>query len=153
MKRLFSSVFALSLVISMAAQPLDMELLKGMKVRSIGPGGMSGRVTAIDVERRNDAVFYIGTASGGLWKTENGGVNFKPLFDKEEVSSIGALAINPSNEDVIWAGTGEGNPRNSLNGGYGIYKSLDGGRNWTQWDLTGKIRISEISFPVQQLLT
>ena len=108
-----------------------MELLKGMKARSIGPGGMSGRVTAIDVEKRNNAVFYVGTASGGLWKTENGGINFTPLFDKEAVSSIGALNIDPSNEDVLWAGTGEGNPRNSLNGGYGIYKSLDGGRNWT----------------------
>ena len=125
MKRIFSSVFVLSIIVSMAAQPLDMELLKGMKARNIGPGGMSGRVTAIDVEQRNDAIFYIGTASGGLWKTENGGINFKPLFDKEEVSSIGALAIDPSNEDVVWAGTGEGNPRNSLNGGYGIYKSLD----------------------------
>ncbi|MDF1576207.1 MAG: hypothetical protein P1P86_13545 [Bacteroidales bacterium] len=131
MKRFFSSVFMLLLIISLKAQPLDMELLQGMKARSIGPGGMSGRVTAIDVENRNNAVFYIGTASGGLWKTENGGVNFTPLFDREEVSSIGALAIDPSNEDIIWAGTGEGNPRNSLNGGYGIYKSLDGGRNWT----------------------
>jgi len=115
-----------------------------MKARSIGPGGMSGRVTAIDVERRNDAVFYIGTASGGLWKTENGGVNFTPLFDKEEVSSIGALAIDPSNEDVIWAGTGEGNPRNSLNGGHGIYKSLDGGRNWTLMGLESTRHIHRI---------
>ena len=144
MKRFFSSGFVLSIVVSMAAQPLDMELLKGMKARSIGPGGMSGRVTAIDVESRNDAVFYIGTASGGLWKTENGGVNFKPLFDKEEVSSIGALDIDPSNEDVVWAGTGEGNPRNSLNGGYGIYKSLDGGRNWTLMGLENTRHIHRI---------
>ncbi len=131
MKQFLFSIFIFLLVVSMGAQPLDMELLKGMKARSIGPGGMSGRVTAIDVESRNDAVFYIGTASGGLWKTSNGGVNFKPVFDKEQVASIGALAIDPSNEDVVWAGTGEGNPRNSLNGGYGIYKSLDGGRNWS----------------------
>jgi photosystem II stability/assembly factor-like uncharacterized protein len=131
MKHFLLSVPVLFFVVVLTAQPLDMELLKGMKARSIGPGGMSGRVTAIGVERRNDAVFYIGTASGGLWKTENGGINFMPLFDKEEVSSIGALAIDPSNEDIVWAGTGEGNPRNSLNGGYGIYRSLDGGRNWT----------------------
>jgi len=144
MKRFFSSVFVFSIGMSLAAQPLDMDLLKGMKARSIGPGGMSGRVTAIDVEHRNDAVFYIGTASGGLWKTENGGVNFTPLFDEEEVSSIGALAINPSNEDVIWVGTGEGNPRNSLNGGYGIYKSLDGGRNWTLMGLEASRHIHRI---------
>ena len=144
MKRFISSVFILSILLSVAAQPLDMELLKGMKARSIGPGGMSGRVTAIDVENRNDAVFYIGTASGGLWKTDNGGVNFKALFDKEEVASIGALAIDPSNEDVVWAGTGEGNPRNSLNGGYGIYKSLDGGRNWSLMGLEATRHIHRI---------
>ena len=144
MKRFFSAIFALFIVVSMIAQPLDMELLKGMKARNIGPGGMSGRVTAIDVESRNDAVFYIGTASGGLWKTENGGINFNPLFDKEEVSSIGALAIDPSNEDVVWAGTGEGNPRNSLNGGYGIYKSLDGGRNWILMGLESTRHIHRI---------
>ncbi len=144
MTRYSSSLFVLFIVLSLGAQPLDMELLKGMKARSIGPGGMSGRVTAIDVESRNDAVFYIGTASGGLWKTENGGINFTPLFDKEEVASIGALAIDPTNDDVIWAGTGEGNPRNSLNGGYGIYKSLDGGRNWTLMGLESTRHIHRI---------
>ena len=122
MKRFLFAILVLSTGMMVTAQPLDMELLKGMKARSIGPGGMSGRVTAIAVERRNDAVFYIGTASGGLWKTGNGGINFKPVFEKEKVSSIGAVAIDPSNEDIVWAGTGEGNPRNSLNGGYGIYK-------------------------------
>ena len=144
MKRKLSSALMLFSLVTLAAQPLDMDLLKGMKARSIGPSGMSGRVTAIDVEHRNDAVFYIGTASGGIWKTDNGGINFKPLFDKEQVSSIGALAINPSNEDVIWAGTGEGNPRNSLNGGYGIYKSLDGGRNWTLMGLENTRHIHRI---------
>lgn len=130
-KRFLFAILAFLIGMTVTAQPLDMELLKGMKARSIGPGGMSGRVTAIAVEHRNDAVFYIGTASGGLWKTKNGGVNFTPIFEKEKVSSIGAVAIDPSNEDIVWAGTGEGNPRNSLNGGYGIYKSLDGGRSWT----------------------
>ncbi len=112
------------------AQSLDMEYLKVMKARNIGPGGMSGRVTAIDVELDNPAVFYVGTASGGIWKTSNGGVNFSPIFDDQEVANIGSLALDPSNNDIIWAGTGEGNPRNSLNGGRGIYKSLDGGRSW-----------------------
>jgi photosystem II stability/assembly factor-like uncharacterized protein len=144
MKRSIFFILLTLPVFSLQAQKLDMELLKGMKARSIGPGGMSGRVTAIAVERRNDAVFYIGTASGGLWKTGNGGINFRPVFDKEEVSSIGALAIDPSNEDVVWAGTGEGNPRNSLNGGYGIYRSLDGGRNWTLMGLENTRHIHRI---------
>lgn len=130
MKQVISSILFLLFFGPTFAQQLDMELLKGMEARSIGPGGMSGRVTAIDVQKDDASVFYVGTASGGLWKTENGGTNFSPLFDQEQVASIGALAIDPSNPDVIWAGTGEGNPRNSLNGGYGIYKSLDGGRSW-----------------------
>ena len=144
MKRLIFSFLLIVPVFSLQAQKLDMELLKGMKARSIGPGGMSGRVTAIAVERRNDAVFYIGTASGGLWKTGNGGINFRPVFDEEEVSSIGALAIDPSNEDVVWAGTGEGNPRNSLNGGYGIYRSPDGGRSWNLMGLENTRHIHRI---------
>ena len=130
MKHLISTFLTFLLFGSLMAQPLDMELLKGMKARNIGPGGMSGRVTAIDVQLENPSVIYVGTASGGLWKSENGGTNFSSIFDKESVASIGALTIDPSNPDVIWAGTGEGNPRNSLNGGYGIYKSLDGGRSW-----------------------
>jgi hypothetical protein len=121
---IFATCFAFS-------QTLDMDYLKGMKARSIGPGGMSGRVTAIDVDPGDASTFYVGTASGGLWKTTNGGTNFKPIFDDQDVASIGALAVDPSNPDVIWAGTGEGNPRNSLNGGYGVYKSLDGGRSWS----------------------
>ncbi|MEM7106811.1 MAG: hypothetical protein AAF519_01200 [Bacteroidota bacterium] len=107
-----------------------MELLKGMKPRSIGPAGMSGRVTAIDALHTNPDLIYVGTASGGLWKSESGGIDWEPVFDQEKVLSIGAVAIQQSNSDVVWAGTGEGNPRNSLNGGYGLYKSLDGGKNW-----------------------
>lgn len=113
-----------------SAQTLDMEKLKGMKARSIGPGAMSGRITAIDVVVNDRDVMYVGSASGGLWKTTSGGVNWEPIFDKEAVMSIGAVAIQQSNPSVIWVGTGEGNPRNSLNGGYGIYKSMDGGKSW-----------------------
>jgi len=130
MKHLITSVVLLFFATILFSQTLDMEYLKGMKARNIGPGGMSGRVTAIDVQLDDASLFYVGTASGGLWKTVNGGTNFKPVFDDQEVASIGAVAIDPSNPDVIWVGTGEGNPRNSLNGGFGIYKSLDGGRNW-----------------------
>ena len=112
------------------AQRLDMDLFKSMKTRSIGPAGMSGRVTAIDVVTDNPQVMYVGTASGGLWKSVSGGVEWEPIFDKQGSLSIGAVAIQQSNPDVIWAGTGEGNPRNSLTGGYGLYKSLDAGKTW-----------------------
>ena len=127
MKSLFTLVFALlgSVVI---AQDFSMELSKDLKPRNIGPGGMSGRVTAIDAVYENPDIIYAGTASGGLWKSTSGGIKWDPIFDNEKTASIGAVAITQSNPDVIWVGTGEGNPRNSLNGGYGVYKSIDGGK-------------------------
>ncbi len=112
------------------SQEFSMDLAKGIKPRAIGPAGMSGRVTAIDVQLTNPDVMYVGTASGGLWKSTSGGIKWKPIFEKEKTASIGAVAIQQSNPSVIWVGTGEGNPRNSLNGGYGVYRSLDGGKSW-----------------------
>ena len=130
----FYTFLLLLIQMSLAAQNFSTELLKDMKPRSIGPGGMSGRVTSIDVVHDNTDIMYVGTASGGLWKSESGGVKWEPIFENEATASIGAVAIQQSNPSVIWAGTGEGNPRNSLNGGYGIYRSLDGGHSW---DLMG----------------
>ncbi|MDB4286294.1 hypothetical protein N9933_03235, partial [bacterium] len=113
-----------------SGQQLDMAKLKKMAPRSIGPAGMSGRVTSVAVVRDQPAVIYIGTASGGLWKSESGGTTWDPIFDKEDVASIGSVAIDPTNASIIWAGTGEGNPRNSQSSGYGIYKSMDAGKTW-----------------------
>ncbi len=113
------------------AQTLEMDKLKGIDVRSIGPAGMSGRVTSIDVVHSQPHIMYVGSASGGLWKSESGGISWEPIFDKQKVLSIGAVAVQQDNPDVVWAGTGEGNPRNSLNGGFGLYKSLDAGKTWS----------------------
>ena len=107
-----------------------MDLLKEMEPRNIGPGGMSGRVTSIDVVTNDTDIMYVGTASGGLWKSTSGGIKWDPIFDNEATASVGAVAIQQSNPSVIWVGTGEGNPRNSLNGGYGVYRSLNGGKTW-----------------------
>jgi photosystem II stability/assembly factor-like uncharacterized protein len=134
MKQLFSFLFLL-ISLTLSAQEFNMDLVKNMKPRNIGPGGMSGRVTSIDVVQSNPDIMYVGTASGGLWKSTSGGIKWDPIFDKEVTASIGAVAIQQSNPSVIWVGTGEGNPRNSLNGGYGIYKSLDGGKNWMSMGL------------------
>ena len=112
-----------------------MDILKDMEPRNIGPGGMSGRVTAIDVVINDPDVMYVGTASGGLWKSTSGGIKWQPIFNDQPTASIGAVAIQQSNPSVIWIGTGEGNPRNSLNGGYGVYKSLDGGKTWQSMGL------------------
>ncbi len=129
MKKLITLLFlcATSLLFS---QEFSMDMVKNMKPRNIGPGGMSGRVTSIDVVESNPEIMYVGTASGGIWKSTSGGVKWEPIFEKELTASIGAVAIQQSNPSVIWAGTGEGNPRNSLNGGFGIYKSLDAGKTW-----------------------
>ena len=125
-----TAVYILILITGTAFAQLDMTKLKEMKARSIGPAGMSGRVTAIDVVLSAPDVMYVGTASGGLWKSESGGIDWTPIFDDQKVASIGDVVIDQSNPDVIWVGTGEGNPRNSQTSGYGVYKSLDGGKNW-----------------------
>ncbi|MEL6535644.1 MAG: hypothetical protein AAFQ98_09550 [Bacteroidota bacterium] len=129
-KRLLVVSFAIVLGWTASAQTLDMDQFENMKARNIGPAGMAGRVTAIDVVTDDPNVMYIGAASGGVWKSTSGGIKWEPIFEEEKTASIGAIAIQQSNPDVIWVGTGEGNPRNSLNGGFGIYKSLDGGHSW-----------------------
>ena len=117
------------------AQKLDMEALKNMAPRNIGPAGMSGRVTSIDVVTDQPDVMYVGTASGGVWKSTSGGIDWEPIFNDQTTASIGAVAIQQSNPSVVWVGTGEGNPRNSLNGGDGIYRTLDGGNTWQKMGL------------------
>ncbi|SOE19866.1 Uncharacterized protein SAMN06298216_0367 [Spirosomataceae bacterium TFI 002] len=123
---------------------LDMALFKDLKFRSIGPGTMSGRVTSIDAVWANPDIIYVGTASGGVWKTENGGTTWESIFDKNPIINIGAVAIQQSNPAVIWAGTGEGNPRNSINLGAGIFKSMDGGKTWKSMGLEKTVIIHRI---------
>ncbi len=112
------------------AQKPDFSQLENMKARSIGPAGMSGRIVAIDALIENPDIIYAGAASGGVWKSEDGGTTWDPVFDEQKLINIGALKICQSNPDIIWVGTGEGNPRNSINIGGGLYKSLDGGKTW-----------------------
>lgn len=134
MKNLFKQAVALLFLLLMAAginaQQLDMDLLKGITPRNIGPAGMSGRITAIDVVESNTQVIYVGSASGGLWKSVSGGVSWEPIFDEYGAASIGAIDIYQKNPSIVWVGTGEGNPRNSQTSGRGVYKSIDGGRTF-----------------------
>ncbi len=122
-------------LLNIQAQDLHKDLLEKIKIRNIGPAGMSGRVTAIDVDLSDEDRIFIGTASGGVWSSENGGITWDPIFDEAETQSIGSLKINQNNPDEIWVGTGEGNPRNSHNSGGGIYKTIDGGKNWHRMGL------------------
>ncbi len=117
------------------SQDLDETYWKALAPRAVGPAGMSGRITAIDVHPQDRDMIYAGSASGGLWKSTNGGVSFEPIFDGEKYLSIGAVAVSDANPNIVWAGTGEGNPRNSANYGGGIYRSLDGGTTWEMMGL------------------
>ena len=143
MKHLFYSLFLFCGTLSFA-QEVSPKWLSNTPARNIGPGGMSGRVTTIDVVNNAPDNIYVGTASGGVWKSTSGGIDWTPIFDDQVTASIGALAIQQSNPDVIWVGTGEGNPRNSLNGGYGIFKSLDGGKTWQSMGLENTRHIHRI---------
>jgi len=141
----FSLLFVLAIMSSISfAQSLTMEQINGIKARNIGPAGMSGRVTAIDVVTINPDIIFIGTASGGVWKSESGGVSWEPIFENQDFASVGALKIDQNAPDVIWVGTGEGNPRNSQSSGNGIYKSMDGGKTWKHMGLTKTRNIHRI---------
>ena len=127
-----------------AAPQLTDVLFKNFKARAIGPAVMGGRVSDIAIDPRNPFVFYVGLAHGGLFKTGDNGVTFDPVFDKQPVLSIGAVALAPSDSDVIWVGTGEANDRNSSGWGNGVYRSTDGGENWQNVGLKDSRAIGRI---------
>jgi photosystem II stability/assembly factor-like uncharacterized protein len=128
-----------------AAPPALTEVLfKNLKARSIGPAVMGGRVSDIALDPRNPFVFYVGQAHGGVFKTGNNGVSFDPIFDKQPTLSIGAIAVAPSDSDVIWVGSGEANDRNSSGWGNGVYRSTDGGDNWQNVGLKDSRAIARI---------
>ena len=151
MKRHFPLITALCLLVASATQAQEAIPLKGdelfgsLRARQIGPALMSGRITDVEGHPTDPKIMYIGAAGGGVWKSNDGGVTFKPVFDKHN-QSIGALAVDPKSPDqVVWAGTGEVWTRNSVSIGDGIYKTEDGGQNWTKSGLEKSERISSIS--------
>jgi len=123
----------------------DSETISGLGARNIGSATMSGRIAAVDaVQEGQRLTIFVGAASGGVWKSLNGGATYKPVFDKQPVQSIGAVTIDPKNPKVIWVGTGEAWTRNSVSIGDGVYKSTDGGENWTNMGLKNSERIAKI---------
>ena len=126
------------------AQKVSLEQFKNLKPRNIGPAGMSGRITTIDVVLDNPNIIYLGSASGGVWKTENSGNTWTPVFDDQPTQNIGTVAVQQSNPNVVWVGTGEGNPRNSVNIGEGMFKSLDAGKTWKRMGLENTRNIHRI---------
>lgn len=125
--------------------PIDSETFGGFEARSIGPAAMGGRIAAVDaVQEGQRLTIYVGSASGGVWKSVNGGTTFTPVFDKQPSQSIGAVAIDPSNSKAVWVGTGESWMRNSVSVGTGVYRTLDGGDNWQLMGLPDSEHISRI---------
>lgn len=123
----------------------DSATISGLPARNIGSAAMSGRIAAVTaVDEDGKLTVFAGAASGGVWKSVNGGTTFKPVFDREAVQSIGAIAIDPSNHKTVWVGTGEAWTRNSVSIGDGIYKSTDGGENWSNLGLKDSEHIAKI---------
>jgi photosystem II stability/assembly factor-like uncharacterized protein len=110
---------------SPSASPLD-----ALQFRSVGPRVSGGRLGAVAGTDADSSLYYAGAAGGGVWKTVNAGQSWEPVFDKQDVQSIGAVAIDPSHVNTVWVGTGEGAPRNDVMQGDGVYRSTDGGKSW-----------------------
>src|SRR6266700_4307059 len=117
------------------AGPVTTEQLRALSWRSIGPANMGGRVSEITLVPGRPSPFFVGTGTGGLFKTANGGTTFSPAFDDQPVLSIGSVAIAPSDPQIVYVGTGEGNGRNSSTWGDGVYKSTDGGATFAHLGL------------------
>lgn len=118
--------------------------LTSLKLRSIGPALMSGRVVGLAVHPDNRSKYYVAVACGGVWKTENAGISWKPIFDGEGSYSIGCITMDPKNPNTLWVGSGENNSQRSVGYGDGVYKSIDGGRSWVNVGLKTSEHIAKI---------
>src|SRR5947208_1266526 len=138
-------MFAQEAAPAQQAVKVDSDSISGLEARNIGPAVMSGRIAAMDATTENGRLtLYVGAATGGVWKSFNGGTTFKPIFDKQPVQAIGAVTIDPKNPKTVWVGTGESWMRNSVSIGDGIYRSDDGGENWTNMGLRESEHIVKI---------
>jgi photosystem II stability/assembly factor-like uncharacterized protein len=137
-------------VLLVAWQPtaprLTADLVRDLKIRNIMGTFSSGRIADVAVDPRNRSVWYVATASGGLWKTENHGVTFEPIFDQAGAYSLGCVAVDPKNPDIVWVGTGENQAQRAIGWGDGVYKSTDAGKTWKNMGLPHSEHIAKILF-------
>src|SRR6478672_4730603 len=125
--RLVSTLAGVALAAPRSAQTLDTTIVNAFRWRAVGPSNFMGRLSDVQGLPSPSKTIYVAAASGGIWKTTNAGISWRPLFDDKDVSAFGMLAIAPSDTNVIYAGTGEPNSRNTIEPGNGMYKSTDGG--------------------------
>src|SRR5262250_1582723 len=134
LKFVLAIAFCGSAFAQQASAPFNSGTISGLGARNIGSAAMSGRISAIAGVREPSGkiTLFVGAASGGVWKSDDGGTRFRPVFDEQPVQSIGAIALDPKNSKNVWVGTGESWTRNSVSIGDGIYKSTDGGETWSR---------------------
>ena len=156
MKKIFSLVLFFAPIVNHAQKTVSQKeenknplstssTYSALKFRSVGPALVSGRISDIVVNPAKKSQWYIAVASGGVWKTDNAGITFNPLFDAQSSFSIGCIAMDPNNTNVIWVGTGENNNQRSVAYGDGVYKSDDGGKSWTNMGLKNSEHIGKIA--------
>src|SRR5579884_79284 len=136
---------AVFLIVAASAFAADInDTFKDLKFREIGPAVMGGRIDDFAVVESNPDIIYVGSASGGIFKTVNGGITWEPLFDDQPTSTIGDITIAPSDPSIVWVGSGEANNRQSSSWGNGVYKSTDGGKTWMRMGLEKTMAIGRI---------
>ena len=138
------AVSALTLSAQTSQPPLAAADLAALRPRNIGPANMSGRFVDLAVVEKDPYTFYAASATGGIFRTTDNGVTFAPVFEKQAVHSIGAIAVNQQNPNILWVGTGERANRQSSSWGDGIYKSTDAGKTWTNVGLRDSHHIGRI---------
>jgi len=124
--------------------PMNAEAFSGLEFRGIGPALMSGRIADIAIHPSDFSTWYVAVGSGGVWKTTNSGTTWQPIFDEEDSYSIGCVALDPSNPEIVWVGTGENVGGRHVGFGNGVYRSLDGGASWKNLGLADSQHISKI---------
>src|ERR1043166_8776593 len=146
MRSVLASLFLCAVPVYAADAPFNSASISGVGARNIGSAAMSGRVSCLAGvhEPSGKITLFVGSASGGVWKSDDSGTRYRPIFDEQAVQSIGAIALDPKNSKNVWVGTGESWTRNSVSIGDGIYKSTDGGETWVHTGLNKSERIARI---------